>query len=1250
MSNSDSPFKYYGLYGWYKDKIIDRNKNSDTKEHKYLHNFDIIAFNHLKNNWGVSHYNNIDNLKFVAYDSKSLDDDNIFVQNLIYQKYIKNYTSKIPDTIPWVDIVEARYAQYRGYSKNFSESITNDNASYAKDKIISMERENIPPSLTKKYQEIFNDIEKYLQEKYNKNQLSENELEIFKAAKRTCKNFAAVEGILSTKFPSDVHNFNKQLYIGTVEKILTLDKTDNKIISPFYIPKKLADMHIFAWSVFVNKAMFYCFLNSSTSIAPIYIIIDNTPNSIMYKSAISDINNGTLKYIGFFIVRYSEKIDNPESIFNKMNKEDKKKYMYKSHETVAPYYILFIYKRHDIKYCVTSVYNMFSIVNFKGNYVQWGDLTDNKRFLYYELRQLMCMQAKNDISLYALLNKSTEKTKYIPRNNNITSWWKSSNDYKGTTGYTNENELHLICCKPSTDYRSLKLMYENYELLEVSLIFNDVYLTDEKTAGEVYICNKKNNKIKYNENDLCIKDDYIDLIYKRDMKTFSHYHEGGGNNNNDVNVVYEKYLNNLNELKTINPKLIEKYYKDNGYFLQNLSIEESLNSLKRVPRIFNIQNNTIYFNGNKLVDTKFIFPVSQYLIPRIPKNISNISNVLIVSVNGQFAEAILKIYPACNVDLYLINISNLGGYIKFKEKYPNTKIIIGNMELTNDIFKYINKKYDSIIIDMGYNKYNETYILNVIDESLKKINQDGSLMIYTILPNNKKNKLFCKMESLYPYFSSFTNNRFVDIENKIQILFDKSFTTVFNQFYNYGTKGLKNAFEQTLYDTWDVLNSHIKFLINQIGVMTGGSKEQLYQWGRHLTNENKLPQMTIDEIPKFAYNERVRDYQPRCHWMEMKMLIGTIQFLNTVTSDKTINPNKTVVLYFGDIGENLNKVYDMYPEYSWMFYKPWVNILSKLALSHKNPSKITITDKKELITRESLKTKYSDIIIINNVYATEHDIMNLTDMKNAAENIVSVGAKYALIKFHTPTESENYDKHIKLPTSANDYSIPKSKMILPSDKVSKTEFLFFDGNLHLQVFPAMHSTELRLTVKQNKDGTYPFKIYDYDELEGKMYFYNNVVRLNYRITPDLASEHDIPLEELLSIKGIDDGYESYMIYKIINDYKTITKTKDSTPSIISKLMADMEKITKRDSTKCVINTYENLLDFKNLTSEEQHRIRLWLQITKHLHSKSKDLLELTSIGTLIPFHPVRKSSSRRTKSRKQSSRKRKSRRQPLPQT
>jgi hypothetical protein len=129
--------------------------------------------------------------------------------------------------------------------------------------------------------------------------------------------------------------------------------------------------------------------------------------------------------------------------------------------------------------------------------------------------------------------------------------------------------------------------------------------------------------------------------------------------------------------------------------------------------------------------------------------------------------------------------------------------------------------------------------------------------------------------------------------------------------------------------------------------------------------------------------------------------------------------------------------------------------------------------------------------------------------------------------------------------------------------------------------------------------------------------------MNYQLTNDLAKKHNIPLQEMIKIRGIDDGYESYMIYKIMDDYHNMTpehnKHADASKNTIeltNDLIHSMERIAKRDVTKCVIQTYENLLHSRNYAPEEKIRITMWLQFVKHIHANRNTPIELIDNKTL----------------------------------
>jgi hypothetical protein len=399
----------------------------------------------------------------------------------------------------------------------------------------------------------------------------------------------------------------------------------------------------------------------------------------------------------------------------------------------------------------------------------------------------------------------------------------------------------------------------------------------------------------------------------------------------------------------------------------------------------------------------------------------------------------------------------------------------------------------------------------------------------------------------------------------------------------------------------------------------------------------KLPTITVDELPKYNYNERARDFQPRCHWGQMKLLMSEIQFLNHVALDKNVNPKKTLITYAGAAGgEHLEYLYTIYPDYDWLLIDP--GSFSKAASHH--PRRGAVKIRNEFFLDSTIKTipvGYETYLFISDIRVDTKEELVMNDMIKQAEWLMMMNAKHSLSKFRLPYTNENEDTKIKLPTDSFSYNYNKKLMTLPKGKAGKNEILYLDGILNLQIFPPIHSTELRLIVSRNTDGSYPFEYYNYKDIEDQLFFYNNVLRMNYRLTDNLATEHKIPLDTLLAIKGFDDGYECYMIYKAMDDYQKQSGTKKSTVELVKELFTTMERITHRDPITCAIHTYDHILKSRNYTTEEKDRIVLWTQIVKHLHSGSKDLLEITQEGKLIPYHPVKKigsSSTRNSKSRK----------------
>jgi hypothetical protein len=122
------------------------------------------------------------------------------------------------------------------------------------------------------------------------------------------------------------------------------------------------------------------------------------------------------------------------------------------------------------------------------------------------------------------------------------------------------------------------------------------------------------------------------------------------------------------------------------------------------------------------------------------------------------------------------------------------------------------------------------------------------------------------------------------------------------------------------------------------------------------------------------------------------------------------------------------------------------------------------------------------------------------------------------------------------------------------------------------------------------------------------------LRNNYKLSTELAAQHSIPIADLMNIKGFDDGFECYMIYKIMDEYRFAMKPKATTVDLVTDLFTDVESLSGRDPVFCTLHTYMRLLKSRNYSGEERDRIWLWMKYVQHVQNNTTSLLELTREG------------------------------------
>ena len=230
--------------------------------------------------------------------------------------------------------------------------------------------------------------------------------------------------------------------------------------------------------------------------------------------------------------------------------------------------------------------------------------------------------------------------------------------------------------------------------------------------------------------------------------------------------------------------------------------------------------------------------------------------------------------------------------------------------------------------------------------------------------------------------------------------------------------------------------------------------------------QNSIRYKLDDKFPSLPYQDRRHRPTSTLHIGQTKLFLTTLQFLT-----KYIPKNKeTHILYPGSAyGQNIHILSKLFPNCYWYlidpspFYKELhLNNDNILHMSHE-----LFTNKDAHYFREKLKGKFTVFI---------SDIRNLT-----IENDWSLHEIYIDKDMYY---QYNWCKIFNADISFLKFRIPRLS----------NEYTYFDGELFIQPFAPLTTTETRLVVKKNaKD-----KIYYLNDYEDKIYYHNRILRVcNY---------------------------------------------------------------------------------------------------------------------------------------------------------
>jgi len=545
--------KYMGLTGWdLKDvkklQLPSRDININNKTMgKYIWDVDSQIMEHLKTFSEVTgsiitYYANIPSLKFVPI--KDLPEGVINqVQKLIKLSYpTKKNEDEYPKEYPYNRLNLLQKNLSKGYYYEYSKEIV-DNNSIASQELFKKIQQKKPHDTFKKLNALILNSE------------------------RTCSNAHNVQGNTIKTKPYEPVLF-EDLFIGKDSEDLDFTFKDNKqllytstphiskyfnnskiIVSPFLQPN--LTMGLLSYNTKTNKAITQCIFKHSPLVFPLRIVLYLSLSAITYINLYENIKH--YNYIGFFLIRLSNETEN--IITSEKCRIHYENYDTQFPESKEPYWVIFVFQNKKL---VTNKHAEYEFINYRCNRVDRGTIMEQKKVIYTEIEQLICMYANNDLEFYILL---------LINNNSIK---KSTTDscqtfFEQFKGYKKEKISPEICLISNFHHTFIKLL-NKYFILPYTVYNNEQHITEENykyNEQQILICKKQSieellNNIKlfkgiqmrllfqyilYLLNDYTLSLENIEyiLLYEKDIKNYS-------------NIL--KYYNTYIELLNIEIQLI----------------------------------------------------------------------------------------------------------------------------------------------------------------------------------------------------------------------------------------------------------------------------------------------------------------------------------------------------------------------------------------------------------------------------------------------------------------------------------------------------------------------------------------------------------------------------------------------------------------------------------------------------------------------------------------------------------------------
>jgi hypothetical protein len=228
--------------------------------------------------------------------------------------------------------------------------------------------------------------------------------------------------------------------------------------------------------------------------------------------------------------------------------------------------------------------------------------------------------------------------------------------------------------------------------------------------------------------------------------------------------------------------------------------------------------------------------------------------------------------------------------------------------------------------------------------------------------------------------------------------------------------------------------------------------------------EKNIPLLKYDEIGnKLKY--KPYDLNVNIHWGQRKLFLSEVMFLNEYYNLYDKNKEKIFIYAGAAAGHHIILLSIMFPDIKFLLYDP-----AKFAIKETQQIKI-FNEYFTNDTAESLK-KYENSLFCSDVRREAKNEIILEDMKLQSDWVKIIKPLASMLKFRVIYPKIQENNH-------------------PDNK-----YIYLDGELYMQQYAPIHSTEMRL-ISQKQKTNYKDTEYDIYDIESTCFYFNNVVRQKY---------------------------------------------------------------------------------------------------------------------------------------------------------